>query len=84
MRSLQDDAARAGRPGKEYAGRLQIEFIDVWKDTSAAEKHGVQAIPTQIFYDAGGKEFFRHTGFYSKDQILAAFRDKGISLEAKK
>lgn len=69
---------------KEYAGRLQVEFTDVWKEPAVGQKHGVKAIPTQIFYDASGKEFFRHTGFYSKDQILAAFRDNGISLEAKK
>lgn len=68
---------------KEYAGRLKVEFIDVWQDRAAGEKHGIDTIPTQIFFDANGKEFFRHTGFYSKDEILAAFRDNGISLESK-
>ena len=66
---------------KEYAGRLKVEFIDVWKDAKAGEQYGVKAIPTQIFYDAEGKEIFRHTGFYSKDDILKAFRDNGVALE---
>jgi thioredoxin 1 len=69
---------------KVYAGRLQVEFIDVWKDRAAGQKYGIEAIPTQICYDASGKEVFRHTGFFSKDQILAAFRNKGIALEARK
>ena len=66
---------------REYAGRLKVEFIDVWKDAKAGEQYGVKAIPTQIFYDAEGKEIFRHTGFYSKDDILKAFRDNGVALE---
>jgi thioredoxin 1 len=68
---------------KEYAGRLKVEFVDVWQDRAVGEKHGIEAIPTQIFFDASGKEFFRHTGFYSKEDILKAFHDNGISLEAK-
>ncbi len=68
---------------KEYEGRLKVEFIDVWENPSAGKEHGVQSIPTQIFYDAGGKEVFRHVGYYSKEEILAAFRDNGVPIEAK-
>ena len=64
---------------KDYKGRLDVEFIDVWENPGAAEKHGIQSIPTQIFYDADGKEFFRHVGFYPKEDILAKFKDKGIT-----
>lgn len=65
---------------KSYAGRLQVDFVDVWKDAQAAEKYGVRSIPTQIFFDAKGKELYRHTGFWSRDDILARFRDLGINL----
>lgn len=65
---------------KEYKGKLEIVFIDVWKDSSAAEEYGIQSIPTQIFLDENGKEFFRHVGFFSKENILKTFADHGIDL----
>jgi len=64
----------------EYPGKLQVDFIDVWKDESAGQRYGVQAIPTQIFFDAKGKELFRHVGFYPKEEILAKFKELGILL----
>jgi len=65
---------------KEYPNRLRVDFVDVWKDPAPARQYGVQAIPTQIFFDAKGKEVFRHTGFYPKDEILAKFQELGIDL----
>jgi thioredoxin 1 len=63
---------------KEYAGALEVEFVDVWKRPQDAEAYKVRAIPTQIFYDANGKELGRHLGFISKDDILAKFKSLGI------
>lgn len=65
---------------KEYKGKLEVEFIDVWKDRSAGEKYKIQSIPTQIFLDAKGKELFRHVGFYPKADIIAKFKELGIKL----
>lgn len=67
---------------KTYTGRLEVAFIDVWKDPDAAKKHRVRLIPTQIFFDAAGKEVFRHTGFYPKEDILKKFESLGIGLDA--
>ncbi|NLC59276.1 MAG: thioredoxin family protein [Armatimonadetes bacterium] len=67
---------------KGYAGRLQVQFIDVYQDPKAAQEHGIQLIPTQIFFDAEGKEFFRHEGFFPEAEILATFRKQGIDLQA--
>lgn len=66
---------------KEYAGALVVEFVDVWKDPNAGQKYGVRAIPTQIFYDASGKERGRHMGYISKEQILQSFKKLGIELK---
>ena len=66
---------------KEYAGTLQIESIDVWKNPDAAKEYGIRVIPTQIFYGASGKELFRHVGFLSKEDILAKLKDLGITIE---
>ncbi|GAB4305266.1 MAG: hypothetical protein Kow0097_03410 [Candidatus Bipolaricaulota bacterium] len=64
----------------EYAGVFEVVFIDVWKNSSEADKYRIRIIPTQIFYDASGKELFRHTGFYSKEQILAKWRELGVDV----
>lgn len=53
----------------EYEGRAAVIFIDVWKDRSQGPRFGIQAIPTQIFYDKHGKEVYRHVGFMDKDKI---------------
>lgn len=63
-----------------YEGKLSVEFIDVWENPDAGQKYGVQMIPTQIFYDAQGKELFRHTGFFSKEDILKKWKELGIEL----
>lgn len=66
---------------EEYAGSLEVVFIDVWQDASAGRKYGIQTIPTQIFYDASGRELFRHEGFFGKEEILAKWEALGIKLQ---
>ena len=61
----------------EYAGRMQVDFIDVWKDPSAGDPYNIYAIPTQIFVAADGKELTRHEGFNSKADILATWKRFG-------
>ena len=63
----------------EYSGKFDVEFIDVWKDRSAGSKYGIRVIPTQIFFNADGKELYRHEGFYSKEEIIAKWKDLGIN-----
>ena len=65
---------------KDYAGRLDVEFIDVWKNEGAGKQYGVEMIPTQIFFDAGGKELFRHVGFFSREDILAKWKELGVGV----
>jgi thioredoxin 1 len=68
----------------EFAGSLEVVFIDVWEDPSAGARYGIQMIPTQIFFDASGKELFRHEGFFAKEDILAKWRELGVNLQPKK
>ena len=65
---------------KEYAGKMNVEFIDVWQNEDAGKQYGVEMIPTQIFFDAAGKEMFRHTGFFGKEDILAQWKKLGVDL----
>jgi thioredoxin 1 len=68
---------------KEYAGALEVEFVDVWKRPQDADSYKVRSIPTQIFYDASGKELARHVGFISKEDILDKFKELGIPIKKK-
>jgi len=67
----------------DYAGRMDVEFIDVWKNPDAGKAHKIKLIPTQIFFDASGKERFRHEGFYGKEDILAKWKELGVDIKAK-
>jgi len=68
---------------KEFTGRLNVEFIDVWENPDAGKPYGIEVIPTQIFFDANGKELFRHVGFYAKEDILAKWKELGVDMAAK-
>ena len=65
-----------------YAGQFEVEFLDVWKNPDAGKPYGIRSIPTQIFIDAGGKELFRHEGFFPKEDILAKWKELGVELAA--
>ncbi len=67
----------------EYDGRMEVEFIDVWKKPEAAKQYKIQLIPTQIFFDASGKELFRHEGFLGKEDILKKWKELGLEFTAK-
>ncbi len=64
----------------EYAGRMDVQFIDVWRDHRAAEPFAVRMIPTQIFFGPDGRELARHEGFMAKAEILAQWKALGVSL----
>jgi thioredoxin 1 len=65
---------------KELAGKLEVQFLDLNKYPGVAKIYGIKVMPTQIFYDATGKELFRHEGFYSKEDILIKWKYLGIEL----
>jgi len=68
--------------GKEYAGRMRVEFIDVNTNPDAGKPFDIKLIPTQIFLDANDKELWRHEGFISKQDIMAKWQELGVSFAA--
>jgi thioredoxin 1 len=68
----------------DYAGKMDVQFIDVWKNPAAGKQYGIEVIPTQIFYDAKGKELFRHQGFFGKEDILGKWKELGVDIGAGK
>ena len=62
----------------EYRERAAIIFIDVWENSAAAHTFSLRTIPTQIFYDAQGKEVTRHEGFLDKQSIVSQLTELGV------
>ena len=63
---------------QELKGKANVTFTDVWKDNKLGGQYGVQMIPTQIFFDAKGKEVKRHMGFIDKADILKELKAAGL------
>lgn len=65
---------------EEFAGQVQVVFHDVWTEDGKpyANLYDIRGIPTQIFLDKEGNEYFRHTGFFPKDEIVKILRQKGV------
>jgi len=65
--------------GKEYSGKTEVLVIDVYKYQNLAREYKIQLIPTLVFFDAKGKELFRHVGIMDKEKIVAKLKEIGMS-----
>ncbi len=61
-----------------YKGKLDVIFVDVRKDHETALRFNVHIIPVQVFLDSTGKEFHRHMGYYSYEEIVPVLRNAGL------
>jgi thioredoxin 1 len=70
----------------KYGRQIKVVFYDIWnpKQRQYAEKYGIRIIPTQVFLDSTGKEFFRHEGFLSEEQIDVLLKQQGLTPRAGK
>lgn len=66
---------------KKYGDQLSVVFHDVWKSDQRqyAEKYDIRLIPTQVFLDKDGKEFFRHEGFFPETEIDKLLQKQGLT-----
>ncbi len=64
---------------EKYGDQVKVVFHDVWKEDQKkfAKEFKIRIIPTQVFLDAAGKEFFRHEGFYAEKEIDKLVQEKG-------
>ncbi len=55
----------------------QVEFRMVYADEEMPlfEKYKIVAIPTQVFFDASGKEVDRHIGALPKEEVLKKLKE---------
>jgi len=65
---------------KEYKGQVKVVFYDVWTPEGKpyAYKFKIRLIPTQVFLDKDGKEYFRHIGFFPKEELVKVLKQKGV------
>lgn len=61
-----------------YAGKLEVIFVDIREDRKSGRRFRVLMMPTQVFLDREGREFHRHIGFYSFDEIASVLKKAGI------
>ena len=65
---------------EKYGTQVNVVFHDVWTEAGApfAKQYGIEAIPTQVFIDKDGKEYFRHVGFFPEDELIKVLNQKGV------
>jgi thioredoxin 1 len=66
--------------GEEYKGQVKVVFHDVWtpKGKDDAMKYNIRVIPTQVFLDKDGKEYFRHEGYFPKEDVVRVIKKQGV------
>lgn len=71
MEAVMDDIRQ------EYPMKVKVVFVNVLLPENHAQMlyYGVVAIPTQVLLSKHGKEYFRHTGFYSSAEIKLRFQN---------
>jgi len=64
-----------------YGEQLKVIFYNVSsvEERSYAQQYRIRLIPTQVFLDNNGKEFFRHEGFFPETGIDNLLRQQGLS-----
>jgi thioredoxin 1 len=63
---------------EKFGDKVKVVFHDVWKDNEARKKYNIDLIPTQVFLDENGNEFFRHQGFFAENEIIKLFETRGV------
>lgn len=65
----------------KYSGQVKIVYNDVMTKTGRSEgsKYKIRVIPTQVFLDNSGNEYFRHEGFFSFEEVEGVLKRKGVN-----
>ena len=66
---------------KDYPGQVKVVFHDVWTQAGRSDgaKYNIRVIPTQVFLDKDGKEYFRHEGFFPFEEVDKILKQKGVN-----
>jgi thiol-disulfide isomerase/thioredoxin len=64
---------------KNYPDRLNVVFVHVGEEQILAARYGIRSIPVQVFFDARGKEVFRHVGFFAQNEVNKQLSQMGVT-----
>jgi len=66
---------------EEYKGQVKVVFHDVKtaEGQPYIKEFGIRVIPTQVFLDKDGNEYFRHLGFFAKDELIKVLKTQGVN-----
>lgn len=64
----------------ELADNANILILNISEYSTLADKYEVRVIPTQIFFDSEGKQYWRHEGFLAKEDIMKKLEESGAEL----
>lgn len=65
---------------ENFPNDVDVVFYDVWTEEESfyAREFGIRVIPTQVFLDENGEEYFRHEGFFPYEQVVEVLEQKGV------
>ena len=67
---------------RKYPEQVSVLFYDVWTKEGQpyGQKYRIRVIPTQVFLDKDGKEYYRHEGFFPEAELLKILEKGGVRL----
>ncbi len=82
MHSVSTDATSNEINRAKYGTQVKVEFHDVWTEAGKPYgiKYGIEAIPTPVFLDETGKEYYRHVGFFPEEELVKVLQQKGVKV----
>ena len=65
---------------EKYGKQVKVVFYDVWTEEGApyGRQYGIEAIPTQVFLDKDGKEYYRHLGYFPEEELIKVLKQKDV------
>ncbi len=64
----------------KFGPQLKVVFYDVWTEAGKpyAETYKINLIPTQVFLDKNGVEYFRHEGYFPEEELIKILQKQGL------
>lgn len=58
--------------------RARVVNFWIQPNPEVARRHQIMVMPTQVIFDARGREIFRHMGYFAKPDFEKALKEKGL------
>lgn len=63
---------------KNHGDEMNVVFVHVGEQQILAARYDIRSIPVQVFFDAQGREVFRHTGFFAEEEVAKQLAQMGV------